>query len=408
MFKKFLLLFLLPFLLVACTQKEITSQNTEGNEIPVTVETVSVQNITNSIELSGVAVPSVQMPLLTTSPLTVEKVHVRIGDRVKKDDLIVTLDSSTAKEQVAQTREAINELENALSKMKEVENMASNDTLLSEIPKLQEELNQSLQKSQSLLDGVETGAVTSLDLIQSSIEVMIKQAQLSSVASQVQQIPTFNTAELEMQLKQARQSLRQAEQLEELTRITSPIDGIISELNVIEDGIATPQLPIATVIQLDTINATFAVNSYQVSSLLPGQNVTLTFQGVSDSYESSIDVVSPTVNQQTNMFTVTVPVSNTEGKILGGMRTTAIVDIDELEGQTVVPIEAVLYEENEPYVFVIENNKAVRRQITVGFRDDKVIQVMEGLSEGDIVVTSGKERLKDGSEILIQESGQDS
>ena len=401
----FILVFLMFF--TACSQKEITSQSTENNKIPITISTVTEKTISNTIELTGTALPSVQVPLVTTSPLTVEKVHVRIGDTVKKGQLIVTLDSQAADEQVQQAKHAINELENALSKMKEVEKAAQNQASLADIPKLQEELNLSLQKSQSLLEGVETGAVTSLDLIQSSVEVMLKQAQLANVASQLQQIPSFNTAELEIQLQQARNGLKQAEQLVEMTKVTSPIDGVVANLNVVEDGIATPQLPVATVIQMETIDATFSVNSYQVSKVKSGQKALVQFEGLAEPFSSEIDIVSPTVDPQTNMFTVTIQVSNTERNILGGMRATAFVNIDELESETVVPVEAILYEENDAYVFIIEDEKAVRRNVTLGFRDDEVVQVLDGLSVNDVVAVNGKERLKDGVQILIQESDRD-
>lgn len=406
MLKKY---WLLPAMFVllfstACSQKEITSQNTESNKIPVTMAEVTEKNISNTIELVGLAVPETQVPLLTTSPLTVETVHVKIGDIVKKGDLIVTLDSEAATEQVNQAQSAVTELENALSKMKEMQQAAENQASLSDIPKLQEELNQSLEKSQALLDGVDTGAVTSLDLVQSTVDVMVKQAQLANAASQVQQMPAFNTMEMEAQLNQARQGLKQAQQMAEATSITSPIDGIISELNVVADGIASPNVPIGTVIQLDNIAATFQVNSYQVSKLKDGLDATVSFEGLPDSYESKIETVSPTVNQQTNMFSVTIPVSNTELEIKGGMRATAFVAVDNLEAQTVVPMDAILYEEANPYVYIIEEGKAVRQDVTTGFRDNEFMQIIEGLKKGQTVAVNGKERLKDGAEILEQKS----
>ncbi|WP_404449308.1 efflux RND transporter periplasmic adaptor subunit [Sutcliffiella horikoshii] len=404
MLKKYWLLPAMFVLLIstACSQKEITSQNTESNTIPVTIAEVTEKNISNTIELVGLAVPETQVPLLTTSPLTVESVHVKIGDIVKKGDLIVSLDSEAATEQVTQAQSAVTELENALSKMKEMQEAAENQASLSDIPKLQQELNQSLEKSQALLDGVDTGAVTSLDLVQSTVDVMVKQAQLATAASQVQQMPTFNTMEMEAQLNQARQGLKQAQQMADATSITSPIDGIVSELNVVNDGIASPNVPIGTIIQLNNIAATFQVNSYQVSKLKAGQDATISFEGLTDSFESKIETVSPTVNQQTNMFSVTIPVSNTELAIKGGMRATAYVAVDNLEAQTVVPMDAILYEEENPYVYVIEGNKAVRQDVETGFRDNEYMQILEGISKGQKVAVNGKERLKDGAEISEQ------
>ncbi|WP_169865067.1 efflux RND transporter periplasmic adaptor subunit [Sutcliffiella halmapala] len=398
-------LFLALFLLIftsACSKKEITSQNTEANKTPVSIANVTEKNISNTIELVGLAVPQTQVPLLTTSPLTVNQVHVKIGDIVKKGELLVSLDSDAADNQVSQARNAVSELENALSKMKEMQQASENQASSADIPKLQGELNQSLEKSQALLDGVETGAVTSLDLLQSTMEVMLKQAQLATAASQLQQIPTFNTLEIEAQLSQARQGLKQAEQLAEATSITSPIDGIVSELNVVQDGIAAPNVPIGTIIQLDNIAATFLVNSYQVSKLKEGQSANITFEGLSDIFESSIETVSPTVNQQTNMFTVTIPISNTDSTIKGGMRATANVAIDNLEAQIVIPVNAILYDETTSYVYVIENGKAMRQDVTLGFRDQELIQIVDGLTKGQKVAVNGKERLKDGAVISEQ------
>jgi RND family efflux transporter MFP subunit len=394
-------LFLLLFS-TACSQKEITSQNTEINKIPVTIADVTEKNISDTIELVGLAVPEIQVPLLTTSPLTVNQVHVKIGDIVKKGDLIVSLDSEAANDQVVQAQSAVSELENALSKMKEMQQAAENQASLSAIPKLQEDLNQSLEKSQALIDGVDTGAVTSLDLLQSTVDVMLKQAQLAAAANQVQQMPAFNTIEIEAQLNQARQGLKQAQQMADATSITSPIDGIVSELNVAADGIASPNVPIGTIIQLEQIAVTFQVNSYQVSKLKAGQKAEISFEGLTDTFESTIDTVSPTVNQQTNMFSVTIPVSNSELSIKGGMRATAFVSVDDLEAQTVVTMDAILIELTNSYFYKNEDGKAVRQDVITGFRDNGFMQIVEGLKKDQRVAVNGKERLKDGAEISEQ------
>lgn len=398
-------LFPAVFLLIfstGCSKKEITTQNSEANKVSVTVAEVTEKNISNTIELVGMAVPETQVPLLTTSPLPVDQVHVKIGDIVKKGDLIVSLDTTAANEQVTLAQTAVSELENALSKMKEMQHATESQASLSDIPKLQVELNQSIEKSQALLNGVETGAVTSLDLLQSAMDVMLKQAQLSTAAGQIQQMPAYNTVEIEAQLNQARQGLKQAEQLAEAAIITSPIDGIVSELNVVEDGIATPNVPVGTIIRQENISATFQVNSYQVSKLKAGQTATISFEGINDSYESAIETVSPTVNQQTNMFSVIIPVSNTELYIKGGMRATAYVEVDNLDAQIVIPNDAILYEESNSFVYLIDDGKALRQDVATGFRDGEMIQIVEGLTKGQKVAVNGKERLKDGTDISEQ------
>ena len=53
------------------------------------------------------------------------------------------------------------------------------------------------------------------------------------------------------------------------------------------------------------------------------------------------------------------------------------------------------------YVFVVKNNKALKREIKIGIKNDKFVEVLDGLTMGEIVVINGTGRLRSGSTVTI-------
>jgi len=70
-----------------------------------------------------------------------------------------------------------------------------------------------------------------------------------------------------------------------------------------------------------------------------------------------------------------------------------------------VPREAVLKEEGKPFVFTVEGNQAIRKPVVTGIEQDRLIEIVEGVKDGDKVVVRGQESLRDLSTIRIVEGG---
>ena len=67
-----------------------------------------------------------------------------------------------------------------------------------------------------------------------------------------------------------------------------------------------------------------------------------------------------------------------------------------------IPATAVVREDNEIIVYVVENGAAVRRPVQVGIQSDGLLEVVSGLVESDQIVLSGQSRLRDGSRVLAK------
>lgn len=382
-------------LLAACAPQEITTEDTKDNVPVVETAKVSKSDLVNTTELSGLAMPSKQVPILTANSLNVEKVHVKVGDTVQKGDLLVSLDASEATKQLNEARQAAADIDKAV---KEAEAKAIPDQS-QELQQAQKELEASMNKSESLLEEAQSGDVSSSDLVQSGLEVSLKQAKLAQKSlSQISLTPDM-LPQLKQQKQQANQAVAQAEQIVASTRLTAPISGTIADVSAVENGIAAPNTPLMTVIDQSNVDATFQVNSYQVSQLKAGNPIKLTFDGVTQEFTSTISTVSPTADPETGLFTVKAPIENAKNQVKGGMKATGEVTIDSLSDALVIPSSAISYDEEQAYVYIVNGKKAVKTPITLGFTNDDQYQVVDGLKANDIVVTDGKDQIQDGNEV---------
>ncbi|WP_161568305.1 efflux RND transporter periplasmic adaptor subunit [Anaerobacillus alkaliphilus] len=388
--------------LASCSTKDITSESALGQQIPVDVISVQEMNLEQKLEISGQALPNTVIPLFTTTPLTVQDVFIKVGDKVTKGEQLLKLDDELLRSQVNQAQKAVTELEKGIATAKQMQKGAKSS--LAELEKLQIELENSLESSRQLIRGLtdENEEVSLLMIIQQSLETSLKQAELTQAAGLLGSLPQINVAELEMQLEIAKQNARQAQIAVDATTIKSPIDGIIAEINVSPNQIAPPNNSLVTVVNLSPIIATFQVNSFQVVQLKESMQAKIQIDGIQDQIDSYIQVVSPTINPQTNLFKVEIPITNTNENIKGGMRVTAFIDIGGIEKANVIPVDSILYDENSAYVFTVKDGIAKRNNVVLGVRSGDVIQVHEGIAKNDLIVTRGKERLTDGAEITVR------
>ncbi|WP_371017521.1 efflux RND transporter periplasmic adaptor subunit [Pseudalkalibacillus sp. JSM 102089] len=395
-------LFLVSILVFAsaCTTQEITNEETSNEPIPVEVATAQQKNISNELELAGQATPGVTIPLAAPSPLEVKEINVTVGSTVEKGDLIASLDDSTARENVNQLTNAVNELEKAVSQAQELSGQAEKSA--QELKNLQSELNASLERSKELLNELDSEEVTAADVLKESLEVTIKQAQLSQAAAQVPSMSAGNVTQLETQLSETKASLNQARDVLNATTIESPINGIVSQINAEENAAAVPSTPLAVVVNLNPIKAAFQVNSFQITQLQKDQEVKITFDGVDGSFDGKLKAIPPTANEQTGSFLIEIPIENKDLKIKGGMKATATIQTDVIENAVTVPKDAIIYGDDETYVYAPQGKKVKQVNVELGAETDESIQITNGLSKGDKVITKGKDRLNEASEIQVQ------
>jgi membrane fusion protein (multidrug efflux system) len=120
-----------------------------------------------------------------------------------------------------------------------------------------------------------------------------------------------------------------------------------------------------------------------------------------EAFDASILRVSPVVDPETGTFKVTVAVTDPANRLKPGMFGRFQIIYERRENVLLIPRMAVLEDDAEKSVFVVEDGVARRRTVETGYSRGENIEVVEGLSGEESVITLGQTGLKDGAEVSV-------
>lgn len=376
------------------TEDSQAGQVEEGNYTPVMVEEAKVDSIANEVIISGRTFANNEVAVMPKSVGTVTNVNVKLGDLVQKgsplfsveqDDILRSVEQAQSSVDLAQkgVDQAKNGLENAKINYESNKEQIENAIL-------------TLERTRKLY---EEGAVSKTQLEQA--ELAASENNLKAIEGQVRQA--------EIAYKQAQEQLRQAEigynqassNLSDTT-VTAPITGIVSSLDVQEGKMATNTQPAAIIVEMDQVYLQVNVVENLVNSLSVGQEVTVDIPAALDEeITSTISYVSPTTDPATQLYTVRVYIENENKNIRPGMNGEIKVGLDKIESAVIVPGNAVLDEDGEEVIYLVEDDKAVRRLVTTGLDTGDYIEIIEGLEEGEEIIVEGQHYVKDGAKVKV-------
>ena len=204
-----------------------------------------------------------------------------------------------------------------------------------------------------------------------------------------------------LNLKSAESQLKQLSKQIELSRIAAPFTGTIT-LRDVEPGSVVGGTAVARITDLTQLKLEISVPEKEIMLFREGE----TAQISSDIYpgqiiNGKIEHVADRADNSHN-YTVRVLISNTGPKTLkAGMYGTVTMSKGLSSDAVVIPRMALLGSAKNPQVFVIKDDKAVLRSIQTGHTNNESIEVLSGLQEHDIVITSGHINLSNGSNVSI-------
>ncbi|MBN2087414.1 efflux RND transporter periplasmic adaptor subunit [Candidatus Peregrinibacteria bacterium] len=198
------------------------------------------------------------------------------------------------------------------------------------------------------------------------------------------------------QLKLAQKSLSD-------NKITSSINGVISELAVDEGDYVSPGTYIGKVIQYEQVKIVLNVSEEIANNLFINQMIEFNLSGGEESdYFGVISKISPSADNVTKKFLVEGIAFNKELLLKPESFVNVSIDISESvfdNNKIYIPLNSVIVGQNEQFVFVAEEGKAIQKDIVMGKVFDKWVTVESGLQPSDKVIVEGHRSLVDGEEI---------
>lgn len=212
-------------------------------------------------------------------------------------------------------------------------------------------------------------------------------------------------AALETQIQAAEVGVRSAEMQLEYYSPATPISGTVVSKSVEQYGMVQPGYAAYVISNQDAMNVTFAVSGQVREALQIGMPVTLEKDG--NVYSGTITEIGQTVDQQSGGLFKVEAVTEADGeKLASGTAVKLTVDTFRSENAVLIPYDAVHFESEQAYVFVIDGDKAVKTPVSIGLMNDDTVEVTEGLAGGSRVVATWSSQLEDGVSVRIIGEGQ--
>jgi RND family efflux transporter MFP subunit len=333
----------------ACGSAKPAEQEPQPADVPtITADTAPVrrQTIVEDLVVRGTiaAVPNEDVKVSALVAGRVNAVTIAEGDRVKQGQVIAELDRQPLLDQRRQAAAAVEQ------GRAQVENARLN-----------------LQRNQQLFErGIAAGKE-------------VEDARAQSAAAQ-------------SALEQATAALNTAERNVERASIRSPIDGQVVKrmVSVGEQVDGTAAQPVAEIANLSRVELAANVPSEQLAHIKVGQTASVSTDAFADrSFPGVVLAIGPAVDVATNAGLVRIRLQNADHALKVGMFAEARIHLAARANALVVPPSAVVHGENGASVYVVTGDTAARTAVKIGVEQSNAIEIVEGVRDDQVVLTSG-------------------
>lgn len=186
--------------------------------------------------------------------------------------------------------------------------------------------------------------------------------------------------------------LKSKNQVEQLIKVYAPQDGIISGLNIREGMFVKPSKPLVKLIDLSSVWLLADVFERQADWVKVGQRASAVLPFMPDkSWEGKVEYVYPTLDSKTRTLKVRLRFDNVDEQLKPNMYSNVTIFAKPRKKVLSIPREALIRTANEQRVIVsLGEGKFVPMKVRVGIETGSRVEIIEGLGEGDKVVTSSQ------------------
>lgn len=309
-----------------------------NTSVAVSTAPVNKESFSNDFTINGTFQPSKELTVTSEVNGRITSLKIDEGSYVKEGQLILTVDNQL--------------LQNQLKTLKL--NL--------------EKSNKDLARMQNLL---KDGGVTETQFEEAKLGVENLQIQIESLQKQIND-----------------------------TYLKSPLTGTVNKMMVENGAYIAPGSPVANVVTTNPIELEAYLTEDQVVTVKQGQRVQITADVLENKNLSGVVSFIDVKADDNKRFPVKVSISN-PGSIKAGMNGKATFSAGKPIATIAVPRSAFVGSVQDGKVFVMEGDKAVSRKVTPGSMYGDKVEVLSGLSEGDVVITSGQINLQDGTAVSV-------
>ena len=390
------------------TQKRSGTQRAVRMEIPVQITPVLSKPLTYSIKVTGDILPLMQVDLFPKVSGYLERIDVHIGDIVKQGQVIAQIERTDFLQKVKESEAKVDQAKAQLSELEA-------GTRTEELRQAEEAVKQAQSKFENARlhwERIEAlfkrQVISKKEMDSAEMDYTVAGAQLASSQQNLKLLRGGARQEVreatQAKLKEMEAILEQEKTYLQNTKIIAPFRGEISRKYLDAGALVSSSTPLVILVHTETLKIVANVLEKDIPLLKPGMKAKIRTESYPEKvFEGRVEKINSALELSTRTLQAEVYIPNTNRFLKPGMFANVEIVLLEKPQTLVIPREAILETGSEMSVFVVEGKQAVRRPITTGYEQDRMIEVLKGLNQGDQVVIKGQQLIKDGSAIRIVE-----
>ena len=411
--------------LAGCGSKAVTNTNANTAQ-PVTVDVTTTQAVTKPIptyfEATGNLASDAQTDVAPTVAGKIVEVNFDVGSYVNKGSVLVRMDDRDARIRLEQAQAGVEQQKKAvgtavaalrqaqirlgvrdgevfdIETFSQVKSTKANLVLAEKELARAEKLYATGDVAKTMLDqrrATRDALLGQIDESRSNAAVAVKA--INSAEAQVAAAKAAVTTS-ETQIDQAKKAIAD-------TVVYAPISGYISERVADLGEYLSPSAPntkIATIVRTSTLRLKIDIPEASIGKIGIGQSVSMQTSAYPDrNFAGTVVRILPNVNTTARTLTVEAEVANGEGLLRPGQFATVRITQPKPENAVMIPAAAIKTEGDVNKVYVVKDGAAREHIVQTGLLEGNLIQVKQGIAEGDVIATSNVNTLFDG--VLVRQ-----
>jgi len=209
-------------------------------------------------------------------------------------------------------------------------------------------------------------------------------------------------AQARAQLDQSQAALSLARQKLGKTKIFSPLAGIVRVRKVSKGEFLKNGTQLFVIIQSNPIKLRFTLTERDVGRVKIGQEVALRVEAFPErEFKGAVTTIYPSLEEKTRTLLIEALIPNPEGSLKPGFFARVSLFTGPPQEKVVIPVTAFLYEETKVKIFVEEGGRAQLRDVKLGNKYGELMEILEGVQEGEKVVVAGQQNLSEGVKVNV-------
>lgn len=357
--------------------------------VDVTTAAAIVRRLPRSLEVVGSLAADEEVIIGAQVAGELSQLNVDFGGYVTAGQVIAQIDQRDAKLKVEQAEAALKQTMARLG-MKEGERFDPQQNADVRVAKASLDwAKMDLDRASRL---IENGDIARSIYDQSQVNHNLAQARYQAALDAVNQQLAI--------VEQQKSALSLARKAITDTVVRSPINGAVKEKFAARGSYLAVGGRIVSLVKINPLRLRADVPEYAAASAKAGQSMTLKVEAFpNQTFSGRVVRLGASLNEQTRALTIEAEVSNPRNQLRPGMFAKSELVTAKEAPILMVPQKAIIAAAGLNKVFVVENGKAVERIVKTGVVDGDLIEIVEGVREGEIVATSNADKLQQGSSV---------